>query len=192
MQRAEDGCLSRDEVRAKLSCLSKADILRLKRIAEYQAMKLRNGDCEDLLAEGLNRVISGARRWPRGLGTIPFMTNVFASIVSTTAKHAVFVGRYEVDTEVDQSGNVEAAQDEVIRGNQTDPVEEIFAHQVLEELATQLGDDPDALAVAMALGEGLTAIETQSQFRLSQKQYDAARKRLRRVVNKIMTKENIA
>ncbi len=192
MYHSEGDYLSLDEVRAKLSCLSKSDLLRLGRIAEFQANKLRQCEGEDLLAEGLKRVVSGERRWPRGLGTSTFMKNVFASIVSSKAKHAVFASQYEVDAEVDQSGDVISDQGDVAVEERVDPTMEIYAQEMLGTVANNISDDPDALAVAMALGEGMTAIETQSQFRLSQKQYDAARKRLRRVVNRIMTKENKA
>lgn len=65
MGREDDEYLSTDEVRAKLSCLLEADLLRLRRMAELQAKKLRNCDPDDLLSDGLDRVVSGARRWPR-------------------------------------------------------------------------------------------------------------------------------
>ena len=190
MYHSEGNYLSLDEVRAKLSCLSKADLLRLGRIAELQAKKLRVCESEDLLAEGLKRVVSGDRRWPRGLGTSTFMKNVFASIVSSKAKHAAFAARYEVDAEVDQSGDVISDQEHVALEGRIDPTMEIYAQRMLGRMATTISDDPDALALAMALGEGLTASETQTQFHMSQKQYDSARKRLRRVVNRMMTEEN--
>jgi len=180
--------LSQEEVRAKLSFLSQPDLLRLLRIARFQARKLRGGDAEDLLAEGLHRVVSGDRRWPRGLDTAPFMNNVLASIVSSHAKHAVFVGKYEVEPPVDQSDGEDLLGRADLEG-QDDPIEKIYAQQMLGRLTTELSDDPESLAVAMCVGEGMTALETQSQFRLTQHQYDAARKRLGRVVKRIMDTE---
>ncbi|MEQ8184335.1 hypothetical protein [Marinobacter salarius] len=118
------------------------------------------------------------------------MKNVFASIVSSKAKHAALATQYEVDAEVDQSGDVISDQEHVALEGRIDPTMEIYAQRMLGRMATTISDDPDALAVAMALGEGLTAIETQTQFHMSQKQYDSARKRLRRVVNRMMTEEN--
>lgn len=120
------------------------------------------------------------------------MKKVFASLVSASAKHAAFVGQYEVDVEVDISGDVDFDPDLETGGVHSGPAEQIHAEKMLTIVADDLNGDQDALAVAMALGEGMTAIETQSQFRLSPKQYDAARKRLRRVVNKIKTEEKIA
>ncbi|GAA6132284.1 hypothetical protein [Halopseudomonas sabulinigri] len=188
MQHAGSDYLSQEEVRAKLSSLSQPDLLRLRQVASFQAWKLRGGDAGELLAEGLQRVVSGDRRWPRGLDTAPFMKNVFASIVSSHAKHAAFVGQYEVDPPVALSEG-DALPDATSLENQTDPIENIYAQEMLGRLTAELSDDPEALAVAMSFGEGLTALETQSQFRLSPNQYDAARKRFRRVVNKINTEK---
>jgi hypothetical protein len=116
------------------------------------------------------------------------MNNVLASIVSSHAKHAVFVGKYEVEPPVDQSDGEDLLGRADLEG-QDDPIEKIYAQQMLGRLTTELSDDPESLAVAMCVGEGMTALETQSQFRLTQHQYDAARKRLGRVVKRIMDTE---
>ncbi len=190
MGREDDEYLSTDEVKAKLSCLLEADLLRLRRIAELQAKKLRNCDPDDLLSDGLDRVVSGARRWPRGVETAPFMRKVFGSIVSSRAKHAAIASQYEVDVEVDQAGNVDSGDCVIEARASSDPADAMYAHEMLEKVASNLVDDSHAQAVALALGEGLTAYETLSQFHMSQNQYDAARKRLRRVVSRLVTGEN--
>ncbi|WP_133493436.1 hypothetical protein [Alcanivorax sp. 24] len=190
MTRSEEDYLSTNEVNAKLSCLLKADLLRLRRIAELQAHKLRDCDPDDLLAEGLDRVISGVRRWPRGVETATFMRMVFGSIVSSKAKHAVLVSQHEVTVEVDPSGNPDAGDFTTEAGTNSDPADEVYAHEMLEKVASKLANDPHAQALALALGEGLTASETQSQFHMSQNQYDSARKRLRRVVSRLIAEEN--
>lgn len=189
MGRDDEEYLSRDEVKARLSCLLKADLLRLRRIAELQAKKVPGCEPDDLLAEGLDRVISGARRWPRGLETAPFMQRVFGSVVSSKAKHAAIAGRYEVNVEVDQAGDVDFNNRSAEVGPSSDPVDRLYAQEMLEKVASKLAEDPDSLALALALGQGLTADETRTQFHMSQNQYDAARKRLRRVVNGLMTQE---
>lgn len=190
MARDEEDYLSRDEVNARLSCLVEADLLRLKRLAEFQANKLRNCDPDDLLAEGLDRVISGVRRWPRGVEIAPFMRMVFGSIVSSKAKHAAIAGQYEVDVEVDPSGNPDFSGPATEADKSSDPSDRVYAHEMLEKVAGKLSDDPHTLALALALGEGLTANETQVQFHMSQNQYDSARKRLRRVISKLVAEED--
>lgn len=190
MGREDDEYLSTDEVKAKLSCLLKADLLRLRRIAELQAKKLRNCDPDDLLSDGLDRVVSGARRWPRGVETAPFMRKVFGSIVSSRAKHAAIASQYEVDVEVDQAGNVDSGDCVIEAGASSDPADAMYAHEMLEKVASNLVNDSHTQAIALALGEGLTANETLYQFHMSQNQYDAARKRLRRVVSRLITGEN--
>ena len=189
MARDEKDYLSTDEVKAKLSCLSKADLLRLRRIAQYQASKLRGCEPDDLLSEGVNLVISGTRRWPRGIDIAPFMRNVFDSLVSSKAKHAAVVGRYEVDVEVDRSGNPDFGDHAAELDRSSDPSDRAYAQEVLEIVTNELSGDQHAQALALAMGEGLTAKETQTHFNMSQHQYDSARKRLRRVVSRLVVKE---
>ena len=190
MARDEKDYLSTDEVKAKLSCLLKADLLRLRRIAQYQASKLRSCEPDDLLAEGIDLVISGTRRWPRGIDIAPFMRKVFGSLVSSKAKHAAVVGRYEFDAEVDRSGDPDFGDHDTEPDKSSDPSDRAYAQEMLEIVASELSGDPHAQALALAMGEGLTAKETQTHFNISQHQYDSARKRLRRVVSRLVVEEN--
>lgn len=183
--------LSPEEARAQLSCLSKAELVRLERIAHYQALKLKDGDAEDLFAEGLSRILGGERRWPRGLPLSRFFTGVLKSIVSSRAKHARVASVVEVDAEVDTGGQVDGEQHDIAAHSAVDPAHVAHTHELLNILMNECGQgDPNVLAVMMALGEGETAIEAQHRFGLSAQQYDAARKRLRRCVDQIRRGEN--
>lgn len=183
---------SDNEVRAILSSISRADQIKLRQIAHFQANKLRDCDADELLAEGVTRVFDGRRKWPRGLELAPFMKNVFGSIITAKAKHDAFASNYEVDVEVDIAGELDCPLGAVEASTHPDVVGGIYAQEMLHRLTVALADDQLALAVAMALAEGLTAKEAQNQFNMSANQYDAARKRLRRTVNTLSDKEVIA
>lgn len=178
-----------DEVRTILARLSHADQVRLRRIAHNQARKVLGYNADELLTEGLTRVLDGVRHWPRGLNVATFMKNVFGSIISNEAKHYVYASKFEADTEVDISGDVDCAEKSVTPDSHPDPAAEIYAQEMLQRLMTALSDDQHALAVVMSMAEGLKATEAQSQFNMSAHQYDAARKRLKRKVEELTTEE---
>ncbi len=182
--------LSPEEAKARLGRLSKAELVRLERIAHYQALKLKDGDAEDLFAEGLSRILGGERRWPRGLPLGRFFTGVLKSIVSSRAKHAKIASVVEVDAEVDPGGQVDGEQHDIEAHSTVDPAHIAHTRDMLNLLMSQCGQDQNVLAVMMALAEGETAIEAQQRFALSAKQYDAARNRLRRCVDRIRKEEN--
>ncbi len=178
-----------DEVKAILARLSHADQVKLRRIAHYQAKKIPGCNADELLTEGLTRVIEGVRQWPRGLNIATFMNNVFGSIVSNMAKHHIYASKFESNTEVDISGDVDCAEKPVTLDTAPDPTGEIYAQEMLQRLTTALSSDQHALAVLMSMAEGLKATEAQTQFNISAHQYDAARKRLKRKVEELTTEE---
>lgn len=179
-----------DEVRAIMSRLSHADQVKLRRIAHYQAKKVHGYDADELLTEGITRVIEGRRNWPRGLEVAYFMKRVFGSIISSQAKHDVYVSNYEVDTEVDISGDIDSPDISMDVGSHSDPSGGIYAQEMLQRLMDVLTDDQPALAVAMSIAEGLKAKEAQQRFNLSVHQFDAARNRLRRRIKELSVEED--
>ena len=179
---------SLDEARAILGHLSDTDLLRLKKLAQYQALKSRDFDADTLLAEGVVRVLNGARHWPRGLEPGPFMLNVFGSIVSAAAKHDDYVEAFESNEEVDRDGLINSTSIQSEHCQESIP-DQLHAQHMLTQLMEALANDQDSIAVAMGRAEGLTAQEVQDQFQLSAKRYDAARKRLQRAITSLTTKE---
>ncbi len=180
------------EVKAILARLSAVDVLRLGKLASFQARKLRDCDAEELLHEGLTRVLEGVRKWPRGLEVGPFMRNVLGSIATSMAKTAAVASGVLVDTEVDGSGVVDCPQFPMDNGSQSDATDVLYAEEMLNRATVLLADDPQTLAVALAAAEGLTAKEAQKRFNLSAKEFDAARNRLRRKLSALVNDEEVS
>lgn len=178
-----------NEVKAILAALSPADMVRLRRLAQVQAAKIPNADPYELLSEGLTRTLDGRRKWPRGLEPGVFFKNVFASIVSAAAKHQVHASQFETSMEVDRSGDVDPAAANSDRAPRDSTMDAVYATEMLQKVVTILSSDQKALAVAMALGEGLTAKEAQIQFNMKPNEYDAARKRVYRAVTRLSAEE---
>lgn len=180
---------SSDEVRAILGHLSSADLLRLRKLAKTQAMKLRDGDPDTLLAEGFARVRDVTRQWLRGLEVGTFMNKVFGSIVSAAAKHDAYAGQFEARDEVDTEGLVAGSPGIQPLDPEGSVPDQVHATDMLNQLMARIAGDQDVIAVAMGRAEGLTAQEAQTQFQLPAKRYDAARKRLIRAIEALREEE---
>ena len=179
-----------NEVRAILATLSPADMVKLRRLSQVQARKIPDVDADDLLSEGLTRALDGRRNWPRGLEPAAFFKNVFGSIVSALAKHHAYAAQVETGIEVDRAGDIDAALGTPDRANKDSSIDAIYATEMLQRVMTALASDQKALAVAMALGEGLTAKEAQAQFNMKPNEYEAARKRVYRAVSQLSAEES--
>jgi hypothetical protein len=63
-----------------------------------------------------------------------------------------------------------------------DPERWLIASQQLEAIGTLFAQDPVALQIISALGDGLTAEEIRRALGMSKTDYDSARKRMRRAL----------
>jgi len=182
---------STDETLLLLRNLSDADYLKLMKLAKYQSNKVLDMDSDDLLNEGIRRVLDGTRQWPRGLDITRFMYQTFGSIVSAHAKHretAVDLG-YFTEQDVISDCEVGSSLSDNTQNSQSNVSSLVYAEKMMSRVIEALSSDPNAQVVALSIAEGLSAKEAQARFSISTKQYDAARKRLRRVTDSLSTEE---
>ena len=184
---------SADEAAAILRAMPEADLLKLSDIAKFQSLKVKNLEHDDLLHKGIVRILDGSRNWPRGLAAPAFITQVLKSIVSAHAKNFKVATDSGYITEQDElsvtDGNTQLA--ELVENPQSDICNVMYAHEMLNKLINKLATDPVAQIVASAIGERMSAKETCSKFNISHKEYDAARKRLQRVVKSLSIEEEV-
>lgn len=182
---------SPDETNLLLKDLSDADCLKLGKLAKFQSAKVLNMESDDLVQEGLARVLDGTRKWPRGLDIATFMNKVFGSIISTYAKHHDTAIKHGYLTEQDVLGDCDdgTSLSENVSSTQSDIQNIVYAKEMMSRVIDELASDPKVQAVALSIAEGLSAKETQNQFSLSVNEYDAARKRLRRMINSLLSEE---
>lgn len=158
------------DVARAIRALSDTDLVRLKALARLWSRGLPGGlGWTDVLNEAIVRVLDGSRRWPPGVPLLAFLSGVMRSICDEHWRHA----RRELRED-------DAAADEA--ETSPDPERTLAAAQALEAIHQLFARDPCALKIIAGLAEGLTADEIRRRYGLSEREYDTARKRMRRAL----------
>lgn len=160
--------------RIALGSLPQADLVRLSRIARLRALGLAGTDAEDLLNEAIVRVLDGRRRWPLDVPMVAFLAQVMRSIA---------------DEEREREGRSAAGEWDDMAGladDQPEPPRAIDAKERLDTVFARFAGDGDVLALIDGHAEDETTAETRARTGMDAKRYDAARKRLKRTLEKMM------
>lgn len=126
--------LSRAEVVDAIQALADGEKTALAKMARLYATKTPY-DHADLLQEAMCRVLSGERKWPKGISPLLFLGGVIRSVAWQWRRKDLALG------ETDGSG-----------GPSTDPPQEWALF--LDEFIGSFGDDPVAQAVLVAVMVG--------------------------------------
>ncbi len=124
----------------------------------------------DLLQEAFARVLNGTRHRPPGVPIDVFMTGVMRSIRSEYWRR-----KAQVEAGMSRRVSEETA-------TAPDPERAVLAQEQLEEIGQLFADDPVATHILTGLADGLSAEEIRVKYRLSNTEYDSARKRMRRAL----------
>jgi DNA-directed RNA polymerase specialized sigma24 family protein len=156
------------DARVAIERLSEADLLRLQIHARFLifglGQKAEGEGWQDLIQEAVLRTIEGTRRWPSHIEFRHFLMGTMRSIANSWLKRRAHVSLSLVPAQ-------EAA----------------FAKQIaigseLDAIRTQLGSDQDAILVFNCLSRDMTGPEIMAQLGLSEHDYRAAVRRIRRRV----------
>lgn len=159
--------------------LSETERLRLKAIARLYCRGLPpEVSWEDLLQEALTRVLSGSRRVPKDVDTVAFLAGVMRSLRSAHWRRALKTGSRALNTEQPYNGS----RDCELCDPAASPERSLNARQALTEIESLFVDDTVALQIISGLAEGFTAEEIRTTTGLSEADYNAARKRIRRTL----------
>jgi DNA-directed RNA polymerase specialized sigma24 family protein len=167
------------DVARAIHSLSDADLVRLKALARLWARGLPGGlSWSDVLHEAIARALDGSRNWPAGVPILAFLSGVMRSICDDQwrrerLEHEMLLR--DVDLEV-QGAAVGA------EGSFADPERTLSAVQRLAAVNQLFAADPIALKIVAGLADGLTAAEICKLYGMSQREYDTARKRMRRAL----------
>lgn len=166
------------ETALALKLVSEMNLLRLKTIARLHARGLPPDlGWEDLLQEALTRVLTGARRIPDGIAPVAFIAGIMRSLRSEHWQR-FSAGRRRRNASA-RSGRYLSPGLEV-REAAPDPERSLIAAEELQAIERLFADDPVALRIIDALGEGLAAEQICATLALTRTEYDSARKRIRR------------
>jgi len=169
------------ETALALNLIGEMDLLRLKAIARLHARGLPpDVGWEDLLQEAFTRVLVGSRVLPEGVTMVAFIAGVMRSL-RTDHWRRVLAGPGSAkalrnDRAAGKSHDVE------VRDPAPGPERSLSARQELAAIQQLFAADPVVLQIIAGLGEGLEAEQIRASAKVSRKDYDSARKRMRRAL----------
>ena len=156
--------------------LSDNDLVRLKALARLWSRGLPGGlGWTDVLNEAIVRVLDGSRPWPPDVPLLAFLSGVMRSICDDQWRRARREALLRVGDLPDRP-SVEGAE------GAPDPERVLAAAQALAAIHELFADDPSALTIIAGLAEGLTAGEICRHYGMTERDYDTARKRMRRAL----------
>jgi len=162
-----------DAARA-LHALSDADLVRLKALARLWSRGLPVGlGWADVLNEAIVRVLDGSRPWPAGVPLLAFLSGIMRSICDDHWRRL----RREALTRRGDVADLAATAEDA-----PGPERTLAAAQALGEIDRLFAGDLQVLKIIAGLSEGLTASEICRLYEMTERDYDTARKRMRRAL----------
>jgi len=163
----DPGRLNYQEVQNSLAQMSDADLRRAERIAGFLAHGLPGVNGEDLLQEVYIKLLSGERRFPRGVHTVKVLKSAMESEASNARKGL-------------RASPIDLRTTDADGADRRSPEVELLASQQFAAIVATCAGDPDAELVVMVWADGLTGAEAREATGLGEKAFDAARKRATR------------
>jgi DNA-directed RNA polymerase specialized sigma24 family protein len=166
------------DIARAIHSLSDADLVRLKALARLWARGLPGGvGWADVLHEAIARALDGSRKWPPDVPILAFLSGIMRSICDDQWRRA----RRELEVLVrgEDLADLCASGDEV---KSPSPERVVAAAQSLAAVDRLFAGDPLALKIIAGLAEGLTPAEICKLHRMSERQYDTTRRRMRRAL----------
>ena len=165
----DPGRLTYQEVRDALSEMDEVDMRRAERIAVFLSQRLPGMNAEDLLQEVYTQLLSGDRRFPRGVPALVVLKTAMRSEASNVRK----AGRASPVDPLYQPENVDAPE-------RRSPEIEHLAREELAAVVKSCSGDAQVELVVMAWTDGLKGEAAREATGLDEKTFDAARKRAAR------------
>jgi RNA polymerase sigma-70 factor (ECF subfamily) len=158
-----------------IEALGTADLLRLKRVAQFRARSLPGVEWADLLQEAMIRALAGDRHWPPGITFVAFLAGVMRSLAEELWRQHRARRRLLPLT----------APEAVRTPDETRDIErELHARHCLAAIEGLFALDQDALAVIRGLADGLAAAEIQARTGMDATRYATTRRRIRRTLQR--------
>ncbi|MGA2648543.1 MAG: hypothetical protein ABSF15_28000 [Candidatus Sulfotelmatobacter sp.] len=172
------------EVRRAIDALTNPDKLRLMSSASYRIRGLgraaHSKTAEDLLVEAQLKTLTGDRQWNRSVDFVRHLTEAMRSIADCWKKKEgdqetwLFTEIVKVNAEgeeispLDNIPSSEAAADR-----------SLIAMEEVDGIFSEFGDDMQATQVLQGTYDGLTPKQIKQKYGLNEKEYAAAKKRIR-------------
>lgn len=183
-----------DQIEQAVEGLSDADWIRLRKLATWHLWGTRLASPDDLIGETIDRLLRGKRHWPFGLPFIPWMDGAMKSVADglrnlDSVKLEVLAA--ELTGDDDESGRDPM---DILAVDCVTPLDTMLCAEAEKETATaraKLDDyfrgDEGVGWILMGIDEGLRGEEIQEIGGMNKKQYETARKRLRRGIERLFS-----
>jgi RNA polymerase sigma-70 factor (ECF subfamily) len=179
MQLVDNRVVTPAEALLALGLVNDLDLLRLKTIARLYARGLPPDVAwDDLLQEAFTRVLVGSRQLPSGVTMVAFLAGIMRSL---KAEHWRRARKRGAAPRRDES-QAQESQALELYDPAPDPERSVSARQELDGIVRLFEDDAVALQIIAGLGAGLAPEQIRSDAGLSKKDYDSARRRMRRTL----------
>ena len=188
-----------DEIDRAISALSDADLNRLRTAARVwirvSGLDAVAADADDLVSEAIFRTVSGHRSWRVGVDFVHHLRIVTKSILDSWRKSAArraAAGAAEVretelpETEVDPSVEEAEPSSPLLDAPSPEPGVErvIVGQQDWRAWEARFAGDEGASAVLSGIFYEMTGPQVQERFGMTEKQYRAAVRRVRRCADR--------
>lgn len=150
-----------------LNLVSEIDLLRLKSIARLHARGLPGAvTWEDLLQEAMTRMLVGKRVRPVEVPMVAFLAGVMRSLRADHIRR--------------RHRHAEPHATSELLDPSADPERALMAADEIEKIRRLFSADPIALAIIGGMADGQDAEQICRNSNISRRDYDSARKRMRR------------
>lgn len=180
-----------DQIGQAIEDLSDADWIRLRKMASSHLWGTRLGDPDALINATLERLISGDRTWRVGMAFVPWMDSAMRSVANnlrTLKKEPAVVlagdladGGDDPDKPIDTFGEDGETPLESLLTQEA----RTMAEKDLSKIEERFRNDQEVGWILLGLAENMSAGDIQAMGEMTKTQYETARKRLRREIERL-------
>ena len=185
---AEATPATREEIEQAVEALTEAQLVRLENIAAFRHRSLgtrcagRNEG--DLLSDAIIATLEGRRKWIKA--NVDFMT-LIKGVMRSLASHIRSGKAADAFDEiapnpVNEKDDTEDFVEQIPTQAPVDPERQLLARDLDKQIRERFKDDPEVLLTYEAFLEKMEPADIQSYLGITEKEYNAAAKRLRRAV----------
>lgn len=186
----EEQAATPEEIREAIDVLRPAELLRLKKFAYFRVLGLgrasKGRNHEDLLEEAVTATLTGSRGWNKSVSFVQHLLGAIRSIASHWGEE-FDPGEALLEAEVTSTTPEGEEYSPLLNAPSTSPDGErvLVAKQEVEAIERLFAEDPQVLEIIGGLRAEMTGPEIQEALSLSKTEYETARRRMRRGIQRI-------
>src|SRR5262245_10272236 len=166
--------LQRFEVEAAVARFAQdaSEMARGRKLARLLAHGLPAMDAEDLLQNAFILLLTGSRRWPRGLAALVMLKGVMRSVASNARKKPNYVLAEDLGYPFDEDSEEECSPVAEGASPQADPARIVEAESDMATIQSLVAGDEELELLTEALADGLTGMNIATELGWDGKKYD--------------------